>query len=227
MWTNRYQRELRQTLCTLSALSTTTTRRLDYTYYSLLSHLSALTATISDLRSLSFTTLTLQQTFSTESTEISQEISHQISVFEDFDAQSKRIKALQERMQVGRKSVQALGERLERVKSKVERFERVEEEWKDRMSRRLRMLWGAIGSVVGLFVLLIVIRHWPRARDNGLPPIAKFNNMTVKSLVGGNATLPVVKSGPLERKEAGRGRGDGTGSTDVAEHPALRLLDEL
>jgi len=172
--------------------------------------------------------LTLQQTFSTESTEITQEISHQISAFEDFDAQSKRIKALQERMQVGKKSVLALGGRLERVKSKVERFERVEEEWRDRMSRRLRMLWGGVGTLVGLFVLLLVIRRWPRARE-GLPPVARFGNMSIESVVGMNATLPVATSGPLGKEEGRTVRDEVTSKTDVDldDNPTLRLLDEL
>lgn len=130
-------------------------------------------------------------------------------------------------MEVGKKSVLALGGRLERVRSKVERFERVEEEWRERMSRRLRMLWGGIGTMVGLFVLLLVIRHWPRARE-GLPPVARFGNMSIESVVGMNATLPVATSGPL-RKEGRTLRDEVSSKTevDLDDHPTLRLLDEL
>ena len=230
--TNLICRDLRQTLSVLSTLSTTTTRRLDYTYYALLSHLSALAATISDLRNLSSSTSVHQQTFATESKEISHEISHQISAFEDFEAQSQRIKALQKRMHSGKQYVEALGARLERVKSKVEGYERTEEEWRDRVSRRLRMLWGCIGTILCLFVVFVIIRHWPKARDGVLPPVARFGNLTIGGLVGGDAVLPALDSMALGRKEYRERGNGGTESArgqggDVNDHPVMRLLDEL
>ena len=216
-------REVHRTLTSLSTLSTSTTRRLDYTYYSLLSHLSALTATISDLSVLSSTTVRLAQAFSTESKDIIQRTSHQISAFEDFEAQRTRIGALQERMEKGRKSVGVLGERLERVRGKVEACDRMEEEWKARMGRRVRWLWGCSCMILGVVVLLLIIRHWPRAKEIVVPPVVGLGNLTVS----GNVALPAIKSVASGREEGGRIAGSRMGRLDVDDHPALRLLDEL
>ena len=221
-----FRSELRQSLHSLTTLSTTTTRRLDYTYYALLSHLSALTSTIADLRALSSSTATLLQVFKTESTDIAQEVTHQISAFDDFEAQSKRTKALRQRMEAGKEQVEALGQRLEKVRAKVEGWERVEGEWRVNVQRRVRMLWGFSGVVLGLVVLLLVIRHWPRAREAG-PGVVGVGNLTVGRLAGPHVTLPAVKSVAVK----GRG-GEGGGVArvregDVDDHPAMRMLDEL
>ena len=109
-------------------------------------------------------------------------------------------------MRHGSQQVEALGARLECVKEKVEGFEQMEGEWRDRVSRRLRMLWGCVGTILCLFVALVVVRHWPGVGNELLPPVARFGNMTAEGLVGGNGTLPALGSGILGKGETGDGK---------------------
>ena len=92
-------------------------------------------------------------------------------------------------MERGRRGVEVLGERLEKVRGKVEECERLEGEWRDKMRRRVRWLWGCSCTVLGFFVVLLFIRHWPRAKEMVVPPVVGFGNLTI----GKNLTVVWVQ----------------------------------
>ena len=82
-----------------------------------------------------------------------------------FDAQAYRISQLEIRIQEGRDKVARLGERLDGVREKVDRSSLRDRESRLIMSRRLKMLWGSLGFLVGLFLVLAATRQWRRSED--------------------------------------------------------------
>lgn len=168
----RVDEHLRQTLQSLTTLSTTTTRRLDYTYYSLLEHISALHTLISSFATLSSATSQHHVHFSDSTSSLADTFNAQISGFDKtFGAQAERIGALETRLQEGRTRVGKLGQRLESVRARVEGWERGETEWQGRARRRLRMLWAGSGALLAIFVVLLLVRHWPRGGSSLAPPL--------------------------------------------------------
>ena len=157
-----YSSDLRSRLSRLSTLSTTTTRRLDYTYYSLLSSISSLTSSLSSLSSLSTQTSTLQAHFSSSSSSLTSEITTQISASNSSVDQARRISQLENRIKEGRERVARLGERLDGVRDKVERSSLRDRESRRTIGRRLKMLWGTLGFLIGLFLILAATRQWRR-----------------------------------------------------------------
>lgn len=64
-------------------------------------------------------------------------------------------------MKSGREKVEELGTRLQAVKSEIDRWERRELDWQERISRRLRIFWAVVGSAVMVLVLGVVLQNWP------------------------------------------------------------------
>ena len=157
-----HQSDLRSRLTSLSSLSTTTTRRLDYTYYSLLSSIASLTSSLSSLSSLSAQTSTLQAHFTSSSSSLTSEITSQIASSNSSVDQARRISQLENRIKEGRERVGKLGDRLDGVREKVERSSLRDRESRRTIGRRLKMLWGTLGFLIGLFLILAVTRQWRR-----------------------------------------------------------------
>ena len=63
-------------------------------------------------------------------------------------------------MKKGREKVGRLGERLDRVREKVEKSSMRDRESRRMFGRRLKLLWGFLGSVIGLFLILATTRQW-------------------------------------------------------------------
>lgn len=53
-----------------------------------------------------------------------------------------------------------MGGRLDGVRDKVERSSLRDRESRRMVGRRLKMLWGFLGSIAGLFLILATTRHW-------------------------------------------------------------------
>lgn len=78
-----------------------------------------------------------------------------------------------------------LGERLDGVREKVERSSLRERETRRIVGRRLKMLWGFLGLIAGLVLILATTRHWRRneypLRDEVVPSVnrteGKFSNV--------------------------------------------------
>lgn len=238
-------RHLQDTLQSLTDLSANTTRRLDYTYYSLLEHSSVLATLLSSLSALS-TTISQQVThFSSSTASLATSFETQIHAFEQtFGTQAERIGELEQRLRQGRRRVGELGDRLDGVRKRVEKSEKGEREWQERVRRRLRVLWGVFGSLLGIFVVLLVLRCWPRERGDGIMPITR--NQIGRSLglngLGAAVTPPrPLKKVSLEGKKSSFGDGKGGGSVHALtrgdggadfgpchdDDQRLRLLDEL
>ena len=66
----------------------------------------------------------------------------------------RKLEGLEERMQKARERAEALDERLHGVRKRVEAWDRREDEWQERVSRRLRIMWAVMGA------LAVVVAAW-------------------------------------------------------------------
>lgn len=247
-------RHLRQTLLSLSTLSTVTTRRLDYTYYSLLEHVSILSTLTSHLSDLASTSASLHTTFHASATTLNTTYTTQITTWApSFKAQAARIAALEQRLKKSQEQAGALGLRLDGVRGRVKGWERREREWRDRVRMTLRMLWGSVSCFVGVFVVLLVLRCWPRAAP-GLEVVVG-NNRTLDAGLGVEAgevaflsegegdVFGVLGEGRIdgegevigtfttreeeEKKDGEKGSQKPHTTLSLEDDPRLRIFDEL
>jgi len=219
--------ELRSSLQTLSEYSLNSTRRTDDTYYSILEKLSMLRATIGELQELSTLTKELHEDFLHDADELEEEITAQMDAFHDFEPQEQQIEVLEERVKVGREKARTLNIRLDDARKRVEIRERVEREWEAKISRRLRILWGILGTIALLFVLFVLVQQFrlSHTRDTGpgfstskgikdlheaqIPPSAKEVLSGFDAPRSSSLTAPAMPLSPPE------------------DHPILRVFDEL
>ncbi|KAI9838652.1 MAG: hypothetical protein M1819_004966 [Sarea resinae] len=161
--------ELRTSLHTLAKLSSTTATRLDDTYYSILESVSSLHSTLLSLHSLSHLTATLHSHFQSQTTSLSQTISHSVRALSSHVPQhTHRIQTLDSRLHKGREKVRLLGDRLEDVREKIATWEKREREWQAKTTRRLRLLWAVMGAVALLMAILWGVHYFgPAGRDGG------------------------------------------------------------
>ncbi|MCJ1246246.1 hypothetical protein MMC30_003452 [Trapelia coarctata] len=169
------ERKLQKQLSSLQDAATAATRSLDTSYYSLLASIPNIQNTLSLLRNLATQSQALLENFTTCAVpELTLEFETQICTLqENFDGvQSERIAGLEARMLAARERVKGLGERVEGVRSRVEEWERREREGKRRGRRNIGILWGVLGTAVGLFVLVVLYRGWNGGAD-GLEEVAR------------------------------------------------------
>ncbi|KAJ5963135.1 hypothetical protein N7481_013440 [Penicillium waksmanii] len=157
---------LRSALTSTGTQATDATRRLDYTYYNLLERVTALNSTIASFQDLSESAATFLNEFDRETSTLDTEIRKQIIDLKGFTPQSDKSKSLESRMKSGREKVEQLGTRLQAVKSEIDRWERRELDWQERISRRLRIFWAVVGSAVMVLVLGVVLQNWPGIERN-------------------------------------------------------------
>jgi hypothetical protein len=160
---------------TLQDFAASTTRQLDDSYYSLLSSAPSIQDSLSRLCDTARQSQAFLEQFTNDSVPaLSNEISAQISTLKDnFDnLQSNRIAGLENRMRDARKRVEGLSERVERVRERVEEWESREKEAKRRGRRNLGILWGVLGTLLGLFVVIVLYRGW-NAEKHNLDDVAK------------------------------------------------------
>lgn len=156
------------------------TRRLDYTYYNLLEKITALNSTIGSFQDLSDSASTLLGDFERETAGLDQEIRKQINDLQGFEPQIQKADALEERMKLGRRRVEDLGQRLEAVRREIDRWEERESEWQSRVSRRLRIVWAVVGSTFLVLLLALILQNWPAisSRDEAPPLPTEATNQS-------------------------------------------------
>ncbi|KAL3470073.1 hypothetical protein BJX99DRAFT_240128 [Aspergillus californicus] len=173
---------LRSALSVIGTLATDITRRLDYTYYGLLEKIAALNVTISSFQELSDSTSRLFDDFQRETSGLEQDIRKQIGDLQEFQPQMQRIEALEERMRASKTRAKTIGNRLEAMRSEIERWDKREMEWQMRTNQRLRIFWGFITTAILAILVAIVIQHWPNEGTMSgfrtLPRALKIMNFT-------------------------------------------------
>ena len=126
-------------------------------------------------------------------------------------------------MNEGKKRVEGLAARTEKVKTKVREQETREGEWSVRVRRRVRACWGALAVSLVLVIVGAIVRHWPRAENRTEGVDMLFNKSCSVLEVDGSTSWRV-------------GRGNGVGKVPEedrkdrgvdSQERVLRLLDEL
>lgn len=162
---------LKRSIVELNAFSNATTRRLDDSYYSVLEKVGMLQNTVLALKELAGMSAQTYEQFRRESEDLVDDITGQLDAFGEFEEQAGRIESLTSRIHGGRDKARMLGERVEAVREKIERWERADREWQERTRRRLKAIW-----VVTLVILLVVVvllvaaQYVPAAAIEGVHP---------------------------------------------------------
>lgn len=211
----------------LNTFSNTTTNRLDDTYYSVLEKVNALKSTISSLKELAELTRKLNEDFKKDSSEVVTDAISQLDAFDDFQVQEQKILQLEKRIVAGRERAETLGLRVQAVKQRIERWEKVEGEWQQRTRKTLRVLWS-VTAVTFLVVLGLVAFQYTPARSLGPGVLHGFNISNFTGNVAdmgnelGNETLRLKRSAidALERLQK-------PPKEEIEEDPRLRAFDEL
>ena len=156
----------------LDDLCSSTSQRLDAAYGSVLFRLSALQDTVLALRSLASAARATNRRFTAEAEAITHEIDQQVTQLEVHGHtsgnkesgvvltpadQQQRLEQLSERVHRGRQTIQDLAERVETVRSKVQRWEQADRAWQERTRTRLKALWVVVSTAVLLLVVLLAV----------------------------------------------------------------------
>jgi len=219
--------ELRGAISELMGVALSTTRQLDDTYYSILEHITNLRSTISALQELSKLAKQLKHNFDEDAEELEQDIQGQIDGLSGFSAAQEKIEEFEERVKLNKDKAKSLDERLTAARQKVAERERLNNEWQARVSRRLRIVWAILGTMVGIFVLLLLVHNFRDQIEFGQSPGIKTHH----TLNLANVSIPPPVQEILESlQKASKSR---TWSTPkktpslVDTDPRLRILDEL
>lgn len=127
-------------------------------------------------------------------------------------------------MNEGKKRVEGLGARMEKVRTKVREQETKEGQWSERVRKRVRVCWGVLAVGLILVIVGVVVRHWPKV-EKGLEAVDMVGNgaLGVDEITGwwvGNSS-GLGKTMKVGAKE------DGKVEEGKSEERVLRMLDEL
>ncbi|WEW58557.1 hypothetical protein PRK78_004025 [Emydomyces testavorans] len=147
-------------LSSIADRSVAFSQRLDTTYYNLLDRLSSIRSTIHSFHNLRTLTTNLNTDFNREATNLVQDTRRQITDFQAFAPQIRKIEALERRMNSCRETALQLDKRLETVREQIEAWDRKEVEWQRSVSRRLRILWAVMGTVLLLVAAVGLVERF-------------------------------------------------------------------
>ena len=120
-------------------------------------------------------------------------------------------------MTEGKRRVEGLGARMEKVRNKIREQETREGEWSGRIRRRVRFCWGLLALSLVLGLIGLVVRHWPSVETG----IASMEPYGAVGQDGSGSGLESMKELEVDAKEDNK-------SKERASHErVLKLLDEL
>ncbi|KAI0409717.1 hypothetical protein F4802DRAFT_159131 [Xylaria palmicola] len=217
---------LKESLVELNNFSNATIARLDETYSSILQRLGSLQSTIVAMKELAATSQAVNDSFTSESRALINDIESQLNTYDQSEDQKKRIQHLQSRIRAGRDKVQALSERVDMVRRRIEGWEKADKEWQERTRRRLKVIWIIISIVaLGLTSLFFGTQHTPTSTDIGRPvqlaPGIHDGRPPIENLVGNNSRSAAANADEI-REVLSRRR-----APDSVEPEVLRVFDEL
>lgn len=169
----------------------------------------------------------LGETFKADSRDLVSELETQLNAFGHFDDQQQRIDSLQNRIHSGRQRARVLSERVDKVRDRIEAWERADREWQERTRRRLKVVWIIISIALAVLMLFLVGGQYvPAAVDVSSVTDYATGNKPSKLMpegAGVHASRRPASVGDHIRAVLNRSR-DGITSVD---DEALQALDEL
>lgn len=154
------------------------TRRFDYTYYNLLDRIAKLNSIIVSFQDLADSASALLKDVDRETEGLEHEIRRQLEELKGFNAQAEKVLALEERMKVGKKKIEVLGNRLRAAGNEIEDWEKREDRLRTQTNRRLRIFWVAVVTSVLVLFIAIAIQCLRRAES---PPIEVASQLPMAS----------------------------------------------
>ena len=137
----------------------------------------------------------------------------------------ERIAGLERRMKSARERTAGLAQRVKGVQGRVEAWEVRAEEGVRRGRRRVGMLWGVVGSLVLVFVAVVVVRGWREERSVDVFGVGE-SGLVRREVSGAREGVLNGKIG--ESLGIGHRAGkDVVGGLEMGEDPRLRVFDEL
>lgn len=133
-------------------------------------------------------------------------------------------------MKGARAKAQDLGRRVERTRETVEAWEARRSEQRRRSVRKMQALWGILGGLVGVFLVLVVVRGWggdgvgvgTEEGTRGANVTARLAELETAHMRE-RANMRSVTTQTRRAKPISSGSADAKGDVD----PRLRLFDEL
>lgn len=168
--------ELREKLQEISHQGMEITRRLDYGYYNLLEKVGNLGSVIQSFQSLSTQSGHIISNLESEVAKTDEHVRSKAEHLKSsFDHRGERVRALEERGKDAQRKAEDLGQRLERARGAVEKWEEHEMERQKVWGRFLARMWGSMGCLLVLIVALLVAKEvWlgaPTASQGLLVPV--------------------------------------------------------
>jgi hypothetical protein len=162
-----HERRLRQkrqdhvstALNALSRDAHTATRKLDDTYYALLQKVGLLKATIASFQDLHSCLDDTTKDFATRSDSLVKDITGQIDAFQNMSQQDESIDSLVKRLHTSKERAASFESRLESCRSRLERWEKKEQEKNKRNNRTWALV---LTSVTAFIILILAIVLWKR-----------------------------------------------------------------
>ena len=150
----------------------------------------------------------------------------------------ERIDAMEAKMKQSKETLEAVGLRVDVVKEKINRWEEREREARRRTGRNRRILWVVMGTLLGLWLLLMLIRYRPGQQE------IRYNESMVVGIEkgrGGHKTDPVNGLGEVSfevkkkaresarpsKAQRNKKRMSGKVGQEDTIDPRLRVFDEL
>lgn len=216
----KHTSEVSNALELLSKEAHNATRRLDDTYYSLLEKENYLRSTLGSLQRLTEAVKQDRTQFGHDTENLGRKLNGQLSSYGNFETQEQSIEELVKRLRSGKERSQELEDRLEKCRTRLEAYEAGEKEAARVRRRRWGMFWTALGSIIAIFVAILV---WRNLRGK--------QTKVLETMVQGARRLGeiVVFGGERNRSDIGIHL-EGQGSSRVAEKRAAEwkhVLDEL
>jgi hypothetical protein len=162
-----HERRLRQkrqdhvstALNALSRDAHTATRKLDDTYYALLQKVGLLKATIASFQDLHSCLDDTTKDFATRSDSLVKDITGQIDAFQNMSQQDESIDSLVKRLHTSKERAASFESRLESCRSRLERWEKKEQEKNKRNNRTWALV---LTSVTAFIILILAIVLWKK-----------------------------------------------------------------
>ncbi len=168
----------------------------------------------------------LNEDFKVESEEVVNDINTQLSTFEGFDDQQKRIEALAERVQAGRERIKTLASRVDVVKDRVSSWEQAEMEWKEKTRKRLRIMWSVMFIFAFIIVGMVIFQYTP-AKTHGPSLREGLNTSGLLGKMPDDMEALENETWALKRKTEDALEGLRNNQDTLEEDPRLKVFDEL
>ncbi|KAK1830027.1 hypothetical protein QBC39DRAFT_355059 [Podospora conica] len=220
---------LKKSMAKLEDFTAAATARLDGLYESVDDKLETLQSTVLAIKEIIALSDKMNETFDTESKELTTEITSQLDALGQFEDQQKRIEVLQGRIYTGRDKMRVLSKRVDVVMDRLENWERADREWQERTRKRLKAVWVVTSIVLFCLLFLFLGAQYGYAPEGVEGPATEGPDAAAEVTMGGilAGNTDMLSAMPNAEGAGGARNWTSTEGTAAFMPDALRLFDEL